>query len=217
MGTSCHISWQELSNCHDLIAERSRPIQRHDRHVEKVIIPVIPLNFEMTSTLVCLLAWRLNLSAQVELTVYSRRTPSNKLTLCSSGPPVCQLKSNSLIVSSVTGVEHQGIPVPQVNSEIAKSVLWILFHYHGNRRAYLHLLPCSLTSMASPGPQCRHLRPSVPLAIFFELHAARHGLRWCCPGATLSHVESAQRENLRSCELFSSWHHPSCAERYGLV
>ena len=37
LDTSCHISGLELSSCYGLFAERSRPIQRHDRHVEQVI------------------------------------------------------------------------------------------------------------------------------------------------------------------------------------
>ena len=70
----------------------------------------------------------------------------------------------------------RGILVPQVNSEIGRSVLRMLPHCHGNRRAYLHLLPCSSTSLASPGPRRGHPRPTAPLAISFELHAARYGL-----------------------------------------
>ena len=37
LDTSCHISGLELSSCYGLFAERSRPIQRHERHVEQVI------------------------------------------------------------------------------------------------------------------------------------------------------------------------------------
>ena len=37
LDTSCHISGLELSSCYGLFAERSRPIQRHDRHVEQEI------------------------------------------------------------------------------------------------------------------------------------------------------------------------------------
>ena len=37
LNTSCHISGLELSNCYGLFAERSRPIQRHERHIEQVI------------------------------------------------------------------------------------------------------------------------------------------------------------------------------------
>ena len=37
LDTSCHISGLKLSSCYGLLAERSRPIQSHERHVEKVI------------------------------------------------------------------------------------------------------------------------------------------------------------------------------------
>ena len=37
LDTSYHISWQELSSCYGLIAERSKPIQRHEQYVEQVI------------------------------------------------------------------------------------------------------------------------------------------------------------------------------------
>ena len=37
LDTSCHISGLEFSSCYGLFAERSRPIQRHERHVEQVI------------------------------------------------------------------------------------------------------------------------------------------------------------------------------------
>ena len=37
LDTGCHISGLELSSCSGLFAERSRPIQRHEQHVEQVI------------------------------------------------------------------------------------------------------------------------------------------------------------------------------------
>ena len=42
LGTGCHNLWEELSDSYGLIEERSRIIQRHDKHVEKVILVLLP-------------------------------------------------------------------------------------------------------------------------------------------------------------------------------